>query len=261
MVNRLWTREEILLAINLYCKLPYARLNQNSPEVKILAQLLGRTPSAISMRCCNYAQFDPVESKRVKGLSHAAKYDRAIWFEINADWEKFAAECEQILRRIATDQGTFSRDGSVTLTHDAEYPVGEDKAQMVRVRVGQQFFREAILTAYNHQCCITGLRHDKLLVASHIKPWKDSDPKTERTNPHNGLCLSPLYDKAFDAGLMTIDEHYRVVFSPLLWDFVSREVGQNFFRRYEGQTLLLPERFTPLQLFFEHHRTNIFQNK
>lgn len=78
MLNRPWTREEILLAIHLYCRLPYARLTQRSQEVKDLAFLLGRTSSALSMRCCNYAQFDPVESKRVKGLLHAGKRDKAI---------------------------------------------------------------------------------------------------------------------------------------------------------------------------------------
>jgi len=261
MANRSWTREEVLLAIDLYCRLPYARLNQCSPEVQELARLLGRTPSAISMRCCNYAQFDPVESKRVRGLSHAAKLDRAIWNEVNADWENFATKCEQIHEALNAGQVAFSHTRHATLTNETEFPAGGEKEQTVRIRIGQQFFRVAVLTAYNHQCCITGLRHDALLIASHIKPWKDSDPKTERTNPRNGLCLSPLYDRAFDAGLMTIDEQYRVIFSPILWDYASHEVAQIFFRRYEGKTLLLPERFTPQQLFFEHHRTRIFQNK
>jgi len=256
MVARPWTREEVLLAINLYCKLPYARLSQRSPEVKKLAHLLGRTPSAISMRCCNYAQFDPKESKRVKGLSHAAKFDRAIWDEINNDWESFAAECEQILYRLEKYDTTSERQTA----NECEIPMGQDKEQMVKVRIGQQFFRETVLAAYDHTCCITGLKADALLIASHIKPWKNSEPKTERTNPRNGLCLSPLYDKAFDAGLMTIDEHFRVVFSPLLWGFATREIAQNFFRRYEGKKITFPERFTPLQFFFAYHRTHIFKS-
>jgi hypothetical protein len=79
MPDRSWTREEVLLTINLYCKLPYPKLRQTTPEIIELANLIGRTASAISMRCCNYVQFDPVESKRVKGFTRAAKLDRAIW--------------------------------------------------------------------------------------------------------------------------------------------------------------------------------------
>ena len=83
MPDRPWTREEVLLTINLYCKLPYRKLRQSTPEVKELALLLNRTPSAISKRCCNYVQFDPVESQRVKGFTRAAKLDKSIWAEIN----------------------------------------------------------------------------------------------------------------------------------------------------------------------------------
>ena len=68
MPDRPWTREEVLLTISLYCKLPYRKLRQSTPEVRELAVLLDRTPSAVSKRCCNYVQFDSVESQRVKGL-------------------------------------------------------------------------------------------------------------------------------------------------------------------------------------------------
>lgn len=259
MSDRPWTREEVLLTINLYCKLPYRKLRQTTPEVRELAHLLNRTPSAISKRCCNYVQFDPVESKRVKGFSRAAKLDKSVWAEINGDWEKFAAECEQIERKIREQQPIrLSQENAAAFFDETHFPIGASKEQIVRVRIGQRFFREAVLTAYNHRCCVTGIQHDALLVAGHIKPWKDSDPKTERTNPRNGLCLSSLYDKAFDAGLMTIDEEYKIIFSSLVLSCAPQEVAQNFFYCYEGKRLLLPDRFTPEQQFFEYHRNCIF---
>jgi putative restriction endonuclease len=223
MADHPWTRVEVLLAINLYCKLPYQKLRQTTPEIIELANLLGRTPSAISMRCCNYVQFDPVESKRVKGFTRAAKLDRSIWTEINNDWETFAIESEKLLEEYHRENQHFQKQQNTaqkraTVLRESEIPIGNVKEQTVRVRIGQRFFREAVLSAYNHQCCITGLRHDALLIASHIKLWKDSDPKTERTNPCNGLCLSPLYDKAFDTGLMTIDDQYRIVFAETIND-------------------------------------------
>ncbi len=259
MPDRPWTRDEVLLAINLYCKLPYRKLRQTTPEIRDLARLLNRTPSAISKRCCNYVQFDPIESKRVKGFSRVARLDRSIWMEINGDWETFAAECEQITNRFHKQLPVPPSPTSViALPDDASFPVGDSKEQMVRVRVGQRFFREAVLTAYNHRCCVTGMRHDALLVAGHIKPWKDCNPKTERTNPRNGLCVSPLYDKAFDAGLMTVDEEYRIVFSSSLLRSTPREVAQRFFCCYEGKQIFSPDRFAPDQTFFDYHRRHKF---
>lgn len=265
MADRLWTREEVLLTINVYCKLPYRKLKASTPEIIELANLLGRTPSAISMRCCNYVQFDPVESKRVKGFVRAAKLDRTIWEEINNDWETFAEKSEHLLehyRQNKQDVLTQKQSQSQRTTErtDIELPAGITKEQTVRVRIGQNFFRDAVLSAYNHQCCISGLRHDALLIASHIKPWKDSDPKTERTNPRNGLCLSPLYDKAFDMGFMTIDEQYRIVFAKIINNCADEKTVTYFFKCYEGKKLNLPERFLPEQIFLDYHRNNIFHN-
>jgi len=258
MPDRPWTREEVFLTINLYCKLPYRKLRQSTPEVRELALLLNRTPSAISKRCCNYVQFDPVESQRVKGFTRAAKLDKSIWAEINCDWDNFAIESEQIEQEIREKQTVPPSQSDAVIFEDTSFPVGLTKEQIVRVRIGQRFFREAVLTAYNRRCCVTGIAHDALLVASHIKPWKDSDPKTERANPRNGLCLSPLYDKAFDAGLMTVDDEYKIKFSSSVLSSTDKELAEKFFYSYQGKQLSLPDRFTPEQQFFEHHRNHIF---
>lgn len=259
MPDRPWTREEVLLTISLYCKLPYRKLRQSTPEVIELALLLNRTPSAISKRCCNYVQFDPVESQRVKGFTRAAKLDKSIWAEINCDWDGFAIKSDYLEQEIREKQiGQLSQDEATIFSKDGSFPIGLTKAQLVKVRIGQRFFREAVLTAYNRRCCVTGIAHDALLVASHIKPWKDSDPKTERVNPRNGLCLSPLYDKAFDAGLMTVDGNYRINFSLSVLSSANSATAEKFFRCYQDKQLLLPDRFTPEQHFFEHHRKHIF---
>jgi putative restriction endonuclease len=115
MTDRPWTREEVLLAINLYCKLSYKKLGQTTPEIIGLANLPGRTPSAISMRCCNYVQFDPVESKRVKGLARDAKLDRSVWSEINSDWETFATESERLLTEYHQKKYHIRKSESVAI--------------------------------------------------------------------------------------------------------------------------------------------------
>ena len=77
-----------------------------------------------------------------------------------------------------------------------------------------------ILSNYNGHCALTGIDIPQLLLASHIIPW--SKNKVTRLNPSNGICLSALYDKAFDQGLIGFDQHYKVILSPisvpLKWD-------------------------------------------
>lgn len=268
--HRPWTRDEVLLAIYLYCKVPYARLNQIYPEVKALARLIDRTPAAVSMRCCNYASFDPVESQRVKGLMHASKGDRKIWDEVFEDWEAFILESERLLteRQHAADvsAGIAASSGEGNSqppsVEEPYFPSGDEKTRPVRIRVGQQFFRKAVLAAYEGRCCVSGLNHEALLVASHIKPWRDSDPKTERANPSNGLCLSALYDKAFDAGLMTLDDTSRVIFSSTLREHTTVDVYSRFFAPYEGKELQYPSvRFQPSVTFLSYHRDHIFEHQ
>lgn len=128
MPDRPWTREEVLLTIRLYCKLPYRKLRQSTPEVRELAHLLNRKPSAISMRCCNYVQFDPVESKRVKGFTRAAKLDSSVWAEVNGDWERFATECEQIEKRIREqEQVPLLQENVFAFSDETPFPVGASK--------------------------------------------------------------------------------------------------------------------------------------
>jgi hypothetical protein len=72
---------------------------------------------------------------------------------------------------------------------------------LVNSRIGQGPFRDNLLTYWSSKCVVTGLSEPKLLTASHIKPWRDSNNK-ERLDLHNGLLLSPSYDALFDKGFI-----------------------------------------------------------
>jgi putative restriction endonuclease len=91
---------------------------------------------------------------------------------------------------------------------------GIEREAIVRVRVNQSFFRRRIVSAYEFRCCVTGLAVPELLVASHIVPW--AQDTANRLNPRNGLCLNALHDRAFDRGLMVVDDTMHVRFSPRL---------------------------------------------
>ena len=102
----------------------------------------------------------------------------------------------------------------------------------------------------------TYLRYQSI-IASHIKPWAVSDPKTERTNPCNGLALNTLHHDAYDRGIFTIDTDYRIWVSKTAKENYTSEVFDDFFGRYEGKVIKLPERFLPSKEMIEYHNSKL----
>jgi len=65
-----WTREHFLIALNLYCKLPFGKLDRTNPLIIEVAGKIGRTPSSLAMKLCNFASLDPVQQARgIRGLA------------------------------------------------------------------------------------------------------------------------------------------------------------------------------------------------
>lgn len=80
--QKLWTKDELILAINLYCKLPFGRLHKNTAEIIELANLLDRSNNAIAYKLVNFASLDPSLQKRgIKGASNTSKLDKEVWDE------------------------------------------------------------------------------------------------------------------------------------------------------------------------------------
>lgn len=78
--QRLWTREELIITLNLYYKTPFGRLHKGNPDVINLSKLIGRTPSSVAYKLVNLASLDPSLKKRgIKGASNASKLDKVIW--------------------------------------------------------------------------------------------------------------------------------------------------------------------------------------
>ena len=102
---------------------------------------------------------------------------------------------------------------------------------------------------------MSGLSDSRLLIASHIVPW--SKDKQNRLNPRNGLCLSALHDKAFDRGLIALDDDFRVMLSKDL-ERRNEPFVQQFFHPLARQLITLPERFVPDRAFLAKHREVVF---
>lgn len=87
---------------------------------------------------------------------------------------------------------------------------------LVAVRTNWTVFRKRVLASFGGRCCKTGTTGDKPLVASHIKPWAvcSGEDAWRRMDSRNGLCLNVLHDRAFDRGMITLDDSCRVELSP-----------------------------------------------
>ena len=86
--QRLWTREELILAINLYCKLPFGKLHNGNPEIIQLAQLINRTANSVAYKLVNFASLDPsLKARGIKGASNSSNLDKSIWNEFYNNWE------------------------------------------------------------------------------------------------------------------------------------------------------------------------------
>jgi hypothetical protein len=246
-----WSREQLLVALKLYCEIPFGKMDSRNPEIIRYAKLINRTPSALAMKLTNFASLDPqIISTGRKGLSGASKADRDIWAEMNSDWPKLAKEMSAANAAIP---------GSPAMTEPEEVErdyTGMTRTTLFEARIGQNFFRKAVLSAYEFRCCITGLQAAELLVASHIVPWRDD--KENRLNPRNGLCLSAIHDRAFDQGLIAIADDFRLVLSTEILKMKRDPFVNRTFCIYEGRPIKLPMKFHPDTALLKRHRQDLF---
>ena len=92
-----WSREETILAYELYCRTPFSKISQSNPEIKKLAELLGRTPGSVGLKMHNLAHYDPELKKRnVTAMAHGSKLDGEIFGEFCNDWTEFSYQYHEI---------------------------------------------------------------------------------------------------------------------------------------------------------------------
>ena len=252
--QKLWTRDELILAVNLYCKLPFGRLHRQNPDVINLAKIIERTPSSVAYKLVNFASLDPsLKARGIKGASNASKLDAEIWDEFFNNWDILPYESEKLLANLEnTTLEKLNNIPEISLPKE-----GKTREQLVKVRVNQSFFRSSILASYNNTCCITGIQQPDFLIAGHIKPW--SLDKKNRLNPQNGIAINALHDKAFESGLLTITTDYKIKISPILFKQKKSKSIEDYFLKYDNQDMILPSRFLPDIEFLKYHNENRFK--
>jgi putative restriction endonuclease len=128
---------------------------------------------------------------------------------------------------------------------------GTEREQLVKQRIGQDIFREALFKYWKNCCAITSFDIPEMLRASHIKPWADCDNDSDRLNIYNGFLLSANYDALFDKGLITFDDKGIIIYSNRLSKSQIIEIGGD---RYKSLRWIDERHLS----FLEWHRNHVF---
>jgi len=238
-----WQRPEQMLALELYFITPFGKIHSRNPDIIVLADKIGRTPGALTLKMSNFAALDPTIDR--KGMGNFSKTDALIWEEFFADPVPFLDK----LQSLKTTEMYYSQVESPDSSQN-ELREGGEVLRLQKTRRNQDFFRASLLAAYSGKCALTAISQTELLIASHIVPW--SENKEARVNPRNGILLNALHDRAFDSGLITFEDNHEMVVSK---ELQLSEMAKPFF---ETCSLRAPEKFGPDPIFLKHHRDKIF---
>ncbi|MFB3924041.1 MAG: HNH endonuclease [Terriglobia bacterium] len=254
-----WSRSELAIVCNFYFTLPFGRMHARNPDIIGLANSLGRTPASVAMKLVNFASLDPAHRSRgVSGLRKTSRADLEVWSRYSNDLEALALESEAAIASLGP-RTTRRVQMPLAAIDTAPLPKSTETERLsnIRIRRMQSFFRRMILASYECRCCVTGNPIREILVASHILPWS-AFPK-HRLNPHNGLCLSSHFDKAFDAGLITFSENLRLVIGSEIRASRTNAAVSREFISMDDTPLKVSERYPPNPEFVEYHRLKIFK--
>ena len=128
---------------------------------------------------------------------------------------------------------------------------GKEKETIIKARVNQSKFRQQLLDRYK-KCCLCSVSNPDLLIASHIKPWCESE-SNEKLDIENGFLLCPNHDKLFDSALISFDNDGKILIS----DKLSEE-DRNAFGVNKNMVIELTE---DNKKYLAYHREEKFNNK
>ena len=171
-----------------------------------------------------------------------------MWGEFHQDPEQVGYESEIAFAETTHQPLRMAREDDPIVA-----VAGTDREVIRRVRVTQHLFRGMILSSYRERCAVCTLPARELLVASHIVGWAIDE--ANRMNPRNGICLCSLHDRAFDTGLIDIDEEYRVHVTPRCKVDPEHRIAKAMLYHFDGGSITLPDRWLPDPcLLAQHHQ-------
>ncbi len=166
-------------------------------------------------------------------------------------WKLFA-DFEAISDKRAALVFTYGKKGERISLSIPPSKVSSRQNEIRKARQGQGIYRDKLLAECPF-CPITMINDERLLIASHIKPWAVASD-FEKLDPKNGFMLSPLYDKLFDRGLMTFSEDRRIMLSNWISPKNKERIGIK-----DGQFIQLLPLDEGRQSYMQFHRSSVFK--
>ena len=174
--------------------------------------------------------------------------------QLNLDVEKIDAHslvwATWILDDNAYNVSETARQDAAMEAEISPIREGRDRLALIKSRVNQSAFRNYLFGRYKH-CCLCEVREPSLLVASHIKPWSQSNTR-ERLDVDNGFLFCPNHDQLFDQGWITFDDSGKICLAKELCqqDRISMYVDENMqITLWEGS-----------KAYLAYHREKIFKD-
>ena len=166
------------------------------------------------------------KNNKGKGMYSAAMKQYAAYLEDISD-ETLQEDIEEVINCAGTNK--------------------TEKSALISARVGQGKYRSDLID-YWQRCAVTGFSNVRFLIASHIKPWRESENQ-ERLDPFNGLLLLPNLDKVFDLGFITFTEKGKIIVSEHLEDTENIGVTRDMSIAIENEH----------QAYMKFHRNVMFE--
>lgn len=218
-----------------------------------LAELVARTSKYAAQHSTAFVPTDNPEIGCIV-LDQAVFFEEEAFFRPEDRGKDFPSQVVR-LKYFADD---FSEeDGGVTGSSVGSQEVfrlvdetgGNYTNRRTRDRTGQAVFRQKVLAAYGHECCVTGEGTLEVLAAAHIQPHVNKYSH----HVQNGLALRVDLHNLFDAGLITVDHDHRLV--------VSSRLKSEGYAAYDGRKVRLPNTSSdrPSEEAIELHRTAVFR--
>lgn len=292
-----WTRDECILALDAYMSIrgDWKHITPKDPIIIVTSEEITRlcnhrTVGSVKAKFENFRSMDPLYKPKggakpeggegKKALSKAGYAAIRVWAEFSEDPERLAREARAIretlefhrrLREGGPKEGYFDLSGTEVEYYEAQISMinrmvkgknvrGYDVEAIEARRIGQETFRARVISNFGERCCITGEGNAMLLRAGHIKPWNVCD-EWEKVDAGNGLCLEPMFDLAFDKGLIQVDEDMRVALSTKLVKVAEEETFDKVFRPYSGRRIREPKEHQIDQKYLAYHREKVFQEE
>ena len=137
MAKNNWTREETIIAFNVYCKIPFKTSSKTNPTVIKYANIIGWSPSALNRKIGNFGRLDPELKKQgITGLVNRSKLEEYVWNEFYGNWDKLAYESEELIAKYQNKRIEELEEFDID-----DLPKGEDRVTVIKARVNQNIVK------------------------------------------------------------------------------------------------------------------------